>query len=68
MGALYLTLLIILSFIIPPLPVALEVGFTLHFWINIVLCLFFYLPGILHALYIVIVQHRKSRGSLSGHT
>jgi uncharacterized membrane protein YqaE (UPF0057 family) len=44
---------IILAVILPPLGVFFEVGFTKHFWINIILTLFGYLPGIIHAVYII---------------
>ena len=44
---------IILSIIIPPLGVFLQVGFGKHFWINIILTLFGYIPGLVHAVYIV---------------
>jgi uncharacterized membrane protein YqaE (UPF0057 family) len=44
---------ILLAILLPPLGVALEVGFTKHFWINIVLTLLGYVPGIVHAVYII---------------
>lgn len=44
---------IILSIILPPIGVAMEVGFTKHFWINLILTLFGYIPGIIHAVYII---------------
>ncbi|MBQ4834287.1 YqaE/Pmp3 family membrane protein [Pseudoalteromonas sp. MMG010] len=44
---------IILSILLPPLGVFLQVGLGLHFWINIVLTLFGYIPGIIHAIYII---------------
>jgi uncharacterized membrane protein YqaE (UPF0057 family) len=45
---------IVAAIILPPLGVFLEVGLGTHFWINIVLTLFGYIPGIIHALYIVL--------------
>ncbi|MCI5137196.1 MAG: YqaE/Pmp3 family membrane protein [Candidatus Electrothrix sp. AR1] len=45
---------IILSLIIPPVGVFLQVGFGMHFWINILLTLFGYLPGVLHAVWIIL--------------
>jgi uncharacterized membrane protein YqaE (UPF0057 family) len=45
---------IILAIILPPVGVALEVGFTMHFWINVILTLFGYIPGIIHALFIIL--------------
>lgn len=47
-------LLIILAILLPPLAVFLKDGIKSHFWINIILSLFFYVPGILHALWIVL--------------
>ncbi len=44
---------IILSVIIPPLGVFLQVGIGLQFWINIVLTLLGYIPGVVHAVYII---------------
>ncbi|MCI5165082.1 MAG: YqaE/Pmp3 family membrane protein [Candidatus Electrothrix sp. GM3_4] len=45
---------IILSLIIPPVGVFLQVGFGMHFWINIILTLFGYIPGLIHAIYIIL--------------
>jgi uncharacterized membrane protein YqaE (UPF0057 family) len=43
----------LLTIVIPPVGVALKVGFGMHFWINLVLTLFgFYLPGLVHGLYV----------------
>lgn len=44
---------IILAVILPPLGVFLEVGFGKHFWINIILTLLGFIPGIIHAIYII---------------
>jgi uncharacterized membrane protein YqaE (UPF0057 family) len=44
---------ILLSVLIPPLGVALEVGITKHFWINVILTVLGYVPGIIHAVYII---------------
>ena len=49
---------IVLAVILPPLGVFFQVGIGLHFWLNIVLTLAGYIPGIIHALYIIF-----SRGS-----
>ena len=47
-------LLIILAILLPPLAVYLEKGAGKHLLINILLCIFFYLPGIIHALYLIL--------------
>lgn len=44
---------IILAIIAPPLGVFFEVGLGKHFWINIILTLFGFIPGIVHAVYII---------------
>ena len=44
---------IILSIIIPPLGVFLQVGIGKDFWINILLTLLGYIPGLVHAIYII---------------
>lgn len=44
---------IILAVILPPFGVLYEVGLGRHFWINIVLTLFGFVPGVFHAVYIV---------------
>ena len=43
----------ICAIFIPPLGVFLQVGLGLHFWLNIILTLLGYIPGIIHALYII---------------
>ncbi|HET8553920.1 MAG TPA: YqaE/Pmp3 family membrane protein [Rhodanobacteraceae bacterium] len=45
---------IILSVIIPPVGVFLQVGFGLQFWVNILLTILGYVPGLIHALYIIL--------------
>ncbi len=44
---------IILAVLLPPLGVFLQVGLGLQFWINILLTLFGYIPGIIHAVWII---------------
>ncbi len=44
---------IILAILLPPLGVFLQVGIGLQFWINILLTLFGYIPGIIHAIWII---------------
>ncbi len=45
---------ILLSVLIPPVGVFLQVGLGLHFWLNILLTLFGYVPGIIHAVWIIL--------------
>lgn len=44
---------ILLAILLPPLGVFLQVGIGLHFWLNILLTIFGYVPGIIHAVYII---------------
>lgn len=54
---------IIAAILLPPLGVFLQVGIGKHFWINIVLTLLGYVPGIVHAVYII-----ATRGSSTSQT
>lgn len=45
---------LLLAILLPPVGVLMEVGLGLHFWLNIVLTLFGYIPGIIHAVYIIL--------------
>lgn len=44
---------IILAVLLPPLGVFLQVGLGLHFWLNILLTLCGYIPGLVHAIWII---------------
>ncbi len=44
---------IILAIILPPLGVFMQVGLGKHFWLNILLTLLGYIPGIVHAVWII---------------
>lgn len=44
---------ILLSVLLPPLGVFLQVGIGLHFWLNIALTLFGYIPGLVHAIWVI---------------
>lgn len=44
---------ILIAVILPPLGVFLEVGLSKHFWLNILLTILGFLPGIIHAVYII---------------
>lgn len=41
---------------IPPLGVFLQVGIGGQFWLNVLLTLFGYIPGIIHAVYIILTR------------
>jgi uncharacterized membrane protein YqaE (UPF0057 family) len=44
---------ILLAIILPPVGVFLQVGIGLHFWLNILLTLCGYIPGIIHAIWVI---------------
>jgi uncharacterized membrane protein YqaE (UPF0057 family) len=44
---------VLIAILLPPLGVFLQVGLGKHFWINIILTLCGYFPGIIHAVYII---------------
>ncbi|MFK7884257.1 MAG: YqaE/Pmp3 family membrane protein [Phycisphaerales bacterium] len=47
-------LLVIIAILIPPLGVGLKAGIGAPLIINIILTLLFYIPGLLHALYVIL--------------
>ena len=47
---------IILAIILPPVAAALQVGISTHFWINLVLTLLGGIPGMIHALWLVLTN------------
>jgi uncharacterized membrane protein YqaE (UPF0057 family) len=44
---------IIVAIILPPLGVFLQVGIGAQFWLNILLTLLGYFPGIIHAVWVI---------------
>lgn len=44
---------VILAIVLPPVGVFLQVGIGPQFWINILLTLLGYIPGIVHAVWII---------------
>ncbi|MBJ3774452.1 YqaE/Pmp3 family membrane protein [Acuticoccus mangrovi] len=44
---------ILCAVFIPPLGVFLQVGFSLQFFLNVLLTLLFFFPGMIHALWII---------------
>lgn len=45
---------ILLAIILPPVGVFLQVGIGLHFWLNILLTICGYVPGIIHAIWVIL--------------
>lgn len=44
---------LVIAVLLPPLGVFLQVGIGRHFWINILLTILGYIPGIIHAVWII---------------
>jgi uncharacterized membrane protein YqaE (UPF0057 family) len=44
---------ILVAIVLPPLGVFLQVGLGKHFWLNILLTLLGYIPGIVHAVWVI---------------
>jgi uncharacterized membrane protein YqaE (UPF0057 family) len=44
---------ILLAVLLPPVGVLLTVGFGGQFWLNILLTIFGYVPGIVHAVWVI---------------
>ena len=51
---------ILFAIVLPPLGVFLQVGITKHFWLNILLTILGYIPGIVHAVYIIASRPTRS--------
>lgn len=45
---------ILIAILLPPLGVFLQVGIGLQFWLNILLTILGYVPGIIHALWVIL--------------
>jgi uncharacterized membrane protein YqaE (UPF0057 family) len=54
---------IALAIILPPLGVFLQVGLTKHFWIDILLTILGYVPGLVHAVWVIATFPRKEWSS-----
>jgi uncharacterized membrane protein YqaE (UPF0057 family) len=44
---------IVVAILLPPLGVFLQVGLGAHFWLNVLLTLLGYIPGIIHAVWTI---------------
>lgn len=45
---------VLLAILLPPLGVFLQEGLKTHFWINVILTLLGYIPGIIHAVWVIL--------------
>ena len=49
---------LILAIFLPPVGAFLQVGVSTHFWINIVLTLLGGIPGVIHAVWLVVTKKK----------
>ena len=47
---------IILAIFLPPLGVFLQVGLGAQFWINVILTILGWIPGVIHAFYVILTR------------
>jgi uncharacterized membrane protein YqaE (UPF0057 family) len=50
---------VLLAILLPPVGVFLTVGLGLQFWLNILLTIFGYIPGIVHAIWIIATRAKE---------
>jgi uncharacterized membrane protein YqaE (UPF0057 family) len=55
-------ILILLAIFLPPLAVFLMVGLGRDFWINLILTLLGWLPGMVHAIYLIGTRSGAAKG------
>ena len=46
---------------LPPLGVFMQVGLGMHFWINLLLCWFFWFPAQIHGVYVISTMDSRGR-------
>ena len=51
---------IVLAIFLPPVAAFLTVGIGLHFWLNLILTLFFFVPGMIHAIWLVVKKAERA--------
>ncbi len=51
---------IVLAIFLPPVAAFLTVGIRLHFWLNLILTLLFFIPGVIHALWLVVKKAERT--------
>jgi uncharacterized membrane protein YqaE (UPF0057 family) len=49
-------LLVIIAILLPPLAVFLKKGMGKDLLINVLLCFFFFIPGLIHAIWVVLQE------------
>ncbi|MGA0393874.1 MAG: YqaE/Pmp3 family membrane protein [Rhodospirillales bacterium] len=51
---------IVIAIFLPPVAAFLTVGIALHFWLNILLTILFFVPGMIHALWLVVKKGKAT--------
>ncbi len=51
---------IVLAIFLPPVAAFLTVGIGLHFWLNLILTLLFFIPGVIHAPWLVVKRAERA--------
>lgn len=51
-------LILIIGILLPPLGAAFRVGFSTHFWVNLILTLLGYVPGLCHFLWMMFTDRK----------
>jgi len=49
---------ILLAVFLPPVAAFLQVGISMHFWLNILLCFLGGIPGMVHAMWLVLTDQK----------
>ena len=47
---------VLLAIFLPPVAAFLQVGFGLHFWLNILLTMVGFIPGVIHAIWVIVTK------------
>ncbi|MCX7927376.1 MAG: YqaE/Pmp3 family membrane protein [Candidatus Omnitrophica bacterium] len=50
---------VIFAIFLPPVAAFMQVGVSVHFWVNIILCILGFVPGMVHALWLVLTDQKK---------
>ncbi|EEQ40675.1 hypothetical protein EJF18_50039 [Clavispora lusitaniae] len=59
--------LVLLAIFVPPIPVAVKRGLSMDLLINILLCLLGFLPGLIHACYIIsLYPYKEAYAAIGG--
>lgn len=53
-----IVLKIIVAIILPPVAAIWQMGLSTHFWINMILTILGYVPGLIHALWLVLTNKK----------